>query len=216
MFEVQSTPRALSVLPLEQYRPLGRRFRMSAHSAGPGDPVAIIRATRARDFRIPTNRSRAMLPQLDLVRRFEPPLTLAGVPVLLADPPRRFVRMTAACPSTQVRVQRRIHAHESLFGDHRCIVVAPSSDDGVEALDKHFLRRGSQASHFLMHPTDVSTLAACRGLNMGFKAQRFALSGFARFALTHRVLPNLETEEIKPCGAFNRVERMPDPRCTGL
>ena len=142
MFEVQSTPRALSALPLEQYRPLRRRFRMSAHSACPVDPVAIIRATRARDFRISTNRGRAMFQQLDLVRRFERPLTLAGVPVFLADPPRRFVRMTAACPSTQVRVKRRIHAHESLFGDHRCIVVTPSSNDRVKALDQHFLRRG--------------------------------------------------------------------------
>ena len=124
--------------------------------------------------------------------------------------------MTAACPSTQVRVKRRIHAHESLFGDHRCIVVTPSSNDGVEALDQHFLRRGSQASHFLMHPADVSTLAACRGLHMGLKAQRFALSGCAGFGVTDRVLPNVETEEIKPCGAFNRVERMPDPRFTGL
>ena len=216
MFEVQSTPRALSVLPLEQYRPLGWRFRMSAHSACPVDPVAVIRATRARDFRKPTNWGRAMLQQLDLVRRFERPLTLAGVPVFLADPPRRFVRMTAACPSTQVRVKRRIHTHESLFGDHRCIVVTPSSNDGVEALDKHVLRRASQASHFLMHPADVSTLAICRGLNMGFKAQWFTLSGFAGFGLTDRILPNLETEEIKPGGAFNRVERMPDPRFTRL
>ncbi len=51
---------------------------------------------------------------------------------------------------------------------------------------------------------------------MGLKAQRFALSGFAGFGVTDRVVPNVETEAIKPCGAFNRVERMPEPRLTGL
>ena len=67
-----------------------------------------------------------------------------------------------------------------------------------------------------MHLTDMSTLTGLRGLTVGCKAQRFALSGFTGFGSTYRVLPNMETEEIKPCGAFNRVERMPDPRFAGL
>jgi len=67
-----------------------------------------------------------------------------------------------------------------------------------------------------MHLSDVSPLACVGGPDQGFKAQGFAVSGFAGFGLTHRVLPNLETEEIKPCGAINRVERMPDPRFTRL
>jgi hypothetical protein len=62
----------------------------------------------------------------------------------------------------------------------------------------------------------MPTLSGLRGLDEGGKAQRFASSGFPGFRLTNRVLPNLETEEIKPCGAINRVERMPDPRFTGF
>ena len=112
---------------------------MSAQSACPVDPIAIIRATRARDFRIPTDGCGAMLPQLNAVGRFECPLTLARVPVLLTDPPRRFVRMTALCPSTQVGVECSIHANEGLFGSHRRIIVAPSLDDGIETFDEPFL-----------------------------------------------------------------------------
>lgn len=216
MFEIQSTPRASSVLPFEQDGPLARRFRMSAQSACPVDPIAIIRATPARDFRIPTDCSGAVLSQLHAVGRFECPLTLSGVPVFFTDPPRRFVRMTTMCPSTQVRVECLIHADEGLFRGHRCIVVAPSVDDGIEPFNEDFLRSASQASHFLMHLSDVSLLACFGGPDQGFEAQWFALSGGAGFGLTHRVLPNLETEEIKPCGAIHRVERMPDPRFTGL
>jgi hypothetical protein len=67
-----------------------------------------------------------------------------------------------------------------------------------------------------MHLLDMSTLSCFRGPDQGFKAQGLTLSGFAGFGLTHRVLPNLETEEVEPCGAFNRVERMPDPRFARL
>jgi hypothetical protein len=47
--------------------------------------------------------------------------------------------MTAACPSTQVGVECGIHADEGLFGGPRCIVIAPSLDDGVEAFDERLL-----------------------------------------------------------------------------
>jgi hypothetical protein len=67
-----------------------------------------------------------------------------------------------------------------------------------------------------MHLPDMSTLSCFGGPDQSFKAQGVTLSGFAGFGLTYRVLPDLETEEIEPCGAFNRVERMPDPRFTGL
>jgi hypothetical protein len=67
-----------------------------------------------------------------------------------------------------------------------------------------------------MHLSDMSTLAGLRGLTVGCEAQRFTLSGFTGFGSTYRVLPNMETEEIKPCGAVNRVERMLDPRFAGF
>jgi len=43
-----------------------------------------------------------------------------------------------------------------------------------------------------MHLLDMSTLSCFGGPDQGFKAQRLALSGFAGFGLTHRVLPNLD------------------------
>jgi len=55
----------------------------------------------------------------------------------------------------------------------------------------------------------------CR-LDEGGETQGDALAGFAGFCGAHRVLPDVESKEIEPCGAFNRVERMPDPRFTGL
>jgi hypothetical protein len=42
-----------------------------------------------------------------------------------------------------------------------------------------------------MHLSDMSLLACFGGLDQGFEAQWFALSGCAGFGLTHRVLPNL-------------------------
>jgi hypothetical protein len=62
MFEVQSTPRAAAALPFEHGCPPRRRFRMSSQSARPVDPIAVIRATRARDFRIPTDCCGTLLP----------------------------------------------------------------------------------------------------------------------------------------------------------
>jgi hypothetical protein len=216
LFEVQPTPGAASALPLEQGRPFTRRFRMSTESGCPVDPIPVIRATRARDFRMPTDRRVAMSPQFDPVGRFERPLTFAWVPVLLTDPPRRFVRMTATCPSTQVSIERGIHADEGLFGRHRRIVVAPLPDDGVKTLDEPLLGGRSPLPHFLMHLTEMFMLAGFRGLDEGCEAQRDALAGFTGFCVANRVLPDVESKEIEPCGASNRVERMPDPRFTGL
>ena len=55
----------------------------------------------------------------------------------------------------------------------------------------------------------------CR-LDAGGETQGDALAGFPRFGLGNRVLPDVESQEIEPCDTFNRVERMPDPRFTGL
>src|SRR5438445_4152895 len=73
---------------------------MSPEPSGPVDPIPVIRATRARDFRMPTDRGVAMSPEFDPIGGFERPLTVAWVPVFLTDPPRRFVRMTAIAYST--------------------------------------------------------------------------------------------------------------------
>jgi hypothetical protein len=216
MFAVQSTPCAASALPLEQDGPFARRVRMSAPSARPVDPIAVIRAPCARDLRIPTDRRGAMAFQLHPVRCFACPLPVAWVPVLLADPPRRFVRMTAVCPATQVRVECSIHADEGRFGGHRRIIVAPSPADGMETFNAHRLRGGAESSPFLRHLADMSTLPGCRGPDEGLEAQGHSLPGFPCVGVPHGVLPDLEAEEIAPGGAFNRVERMPDPRFTGL
>ena len=216
MFEVQSTPGAAAALPLEQGRPGTRRFRMSPESGGPVDPIPIIRATRARDFRMPTDRGVAMSPEFDPIGGFERPLTLAWVPVFLTDPPRRFVRMTAMCPSAQVRIEPGIHADEGPFGRHRRIVVAPPPDDGVEAVDEPLLGGRSPVPDFLMHLMEVFMLGGFRRLDARGETQGDALAGFPRFGLANRVLPDVESQEIEPCDAFNRVERMPDPRFTGL
>lgn len=216
MFEVQSTPGAAAALPLEQGRPGTWYFRMSPESGGPVDPIPIIRATRARDFRMPTDRSIAMSPEFDPIGGFERPLTLAWVPVFLTDPPRRFVRMTAMCPVPQVRIEPGIHADEGPFGRYRRIVVAPPPDDGVEAVDEPLLGGCSSVPDFLMHLMEVFMLGGFRRLDAGGETQGDALAGFPRFGLANRVLPDVESQEIEPCDVFNRVERMPDPRFTGL
>lgn len=215
-FEVPSTLGAASALLLEPGRPLPRRFRMSAESGCPVDPIPVLRATRAHDFGIPTDRRVAVSPQFAAGGRFARPLTFAWVPVLLADPPRRFVRMTAPCPATPVGLEHSIPADEGLFGGHRRLVVAPSPDDRVEAVDEPRLRGRSPLPHFRMQLTEMVALSCFRGFAEGGAAQGDALAGFPGFRVAHRVLPDVESEEIEPCGAFTRVERRPDPRFTGF
>lgn len=216
MFEVQSTPGAAAALPLEQGRPGTWYFRMPPESGGPVDPIPIIRATRARDFRMPTDWRIAMAPEFDPIGCFERPLTLAWVPVFFTDPPRRFVRMTAMCPVPQVCIEPGIHADEGPFGRYRRIVVAPPPDDGVKAVDEPLLGGGASVPDFLMHLMEVCMLGGFRRLDAGGETQGDTLAGFPRFGLANRVLPDVESQEIEPCDACNRVERMPDPRFTGL
>ena len=120
------------------------------------------------------------------------------------------------CPSAQVRIEPGIHADEGPFGRHRRIVVAPPPDDRVEALDEPLLGGRSPVPHFLMHLMEMFMLGSFCRLDEGGETQGDALAGFAGFCGTHRVLPDVESKEIEPCGAFNRVERMPDPRFPGL
>ena len=120
------------------------------------------------------------------------------------------------CPAPQVRIEPGIHADEGPFGRHRRIVVAPSPDDGIEAVDEPLLGRRSLMPHFLMHLLEMCMLGRFCWLDAGVETQRDALTGFPGFGLADRVLPDVESQEIEPCGAFNRVERMPDPRFTGL
>ena len=120
------------------------------------------------------------------------------------------------CPSTQVRIEPGIHADEGPFGRYRRIGVAPPPDDGVEALDEPLLGGRSPVPHFLMHLMEMCMLGSFGWLDEGGETQGDALAGFTGFGVTNRVLPDVESKEIKPCGAFNRVERMPNPRFTGL
>ena len=120
------------------------------------------------------------------------------------------------CPLAQVRIEPGIHADEGPFGRHRCIVVAPPPDDRVEALDEPLLGGRSPVPHFLMHLMEVCMLGGFRRLDAGGEPQGDALAGFPRFGLAHRVVPDVASQDIEPCEAFNRVERMPDPRFTGL
>jgi hypothetical protein len=69
---------------------------------------------------------------------------------------------------------------------------------------------------FLMHLMEVCMLGGFRRLDAGGETQGDALAGFPRFGLANRVLPDVESQDIEPCEACNRVERLPDPRCTGL
>ena len=87
LFKVQSTPRAASVLSLEQGRPCARGFRMSAESGRPVEPVTVIRAARARHLRMASDGCCGVSPQGEPFRRFEGPAAFAGVPILLTDPP---------------------------------------------------------------------------------------------------------------------------------
>lgn len=120
------------------------------------------------------------------------------------------------CPSTQVRIEPGIHADEGPFGRYRRIGVAPSPDDGVEALDEPLLGGRSPVPHFLMHLMEMCMLGRFRWLDEGGETQGDALASFTGFGVANRVLPDVESKEVEPCGAFNRVERMPNPRFTGL
>ena len=199
--KVQSTPRAAPLLPLEEGSPPRRDIRMAAQASCPIDPVAVIRATHARDFRIPTNRRVGMTPQPQPVGRFECPLTFPRVPVFFTDPPRRLIRMTATCPAPQVGIKPSIHAGEGPLGRHRRIVDAPALDERIEAFNEHLLGRGAQFPHFLMQLAQMPALPCFGGLDAGFEAQRNPLAGFPGLGLPDRVLPDMESEEVKPCGA---------------
>lgn len=120
------------------------------------------------------------------------------------------------CPVPQVRIEPGIHADEGPFGRYRRIGVAPPPDDGVEAVDEPLLGGCSSVPDFLMHLMEVFMLGGFRRLDAGGETQGDALAGFPRFGLANRVLPDVESQEIEPCDVFNRVERMPDPRFTGL
>jgi len=120
------------------------------------------------------------------------------------------------CPAPQGRIEPGIHADEGPCGRYRRIGVAPPPDDGVEAVDEPLLGGRSLVPDFLMHLMEVFMLGGFRRLDAGGEPQGDALAGFPRFGLAHRVLPEVESQEIEPCDAFNRVERMPDPRFTGL
>jgi len=77
LFEVQSAPGASALLPLEEVRPSLRGFRVSAHSGGPVDPLAVIRAACARDLRVSADGGVGVSPQGFPPVRFEGPMALA-------------------------------------------------------------------------------------------------------------------------------------------
>src|SRR2546430_3740872 len=156
---------------------------MSPEPSGPVDPIPIIRAMHARDFRMPTDRGIAMSPEFDSIGGFERPLTVAWVPVFFTDPPRRFVRMTAMCPAPQVRIEPGIHADEGPFGRYRRIVVAPPPDDGVEAVDEPLLGGRSLGPDFLMHLMEGVMLGRFCWLDAGGETQRDALTRFSGVGL---------------------------------
>jgi hypothetical protein len=67
-----------------------------------------------------------------------------------------------------------------------------------------------------MHLLEMGMLGRFCWLDAGGEPQRDALAGVPGFGLANRVLSDVESQEIEPCGAFNRVERMPDPCFTGF
>ena len=109
------------------------------------------------------------------------------------------------CPSTQVRIEPGIHADEGPLGRYRRIVVAPPPDDGVEAVDEPLLGGGSSVPDFLMHLLEMGMLGRFRWLDAGGETQRDALAGFAGFGLANRVLSDMESQEIEPCGVTVQV-----------
>jgi hypothetical protein len=67
-----------------------------------------------------------------------------------------------------------------------------------------------------MHLLEMGMLGRFCWLDAGGEPQRDALAGVPGFGLAHRVLSDVASQEIEPCGACNRVERMPEPRFPGL
>jgi hypothetical protein len=67
-----------------------------------------------------------------------------------------------------------------------------------------------------MHLMEMFMLGRFRWLVEGGETQGDALASCTGFGVANRVLPDVESKEVEPCGAFNRVERMPNPRFTGL
>jgi len=189
---------------------------MSPVSGGPGDPSPIIRATRARAFRLPTARRIALAPECDPSGGFARPLPLAWVPGLLTDPPRRLVRMTALGPASQVRLAPASQAAEGPVGRSRRIGVAPPPDDGVEAGAEPLWGGGSSVPDCLLHLMEVWMLGGFRRLEAGGEPQGDALAGLPRFGLAKRVVPDVASQAIAPGAACHRVERRPAPRLTGL
>ena len=151
MFKVQSTPEAASLLALKQRRPFARDVRMSAESGCPVDPITIIRAACARHLGMASDRRVRVSTQANPLRRFEGPTAFAWVPVFLTDPPRGFVGMTAARPSSQLGKEYRIHPREGGFSHHSGIIVTPALDDGIEAANEDLLGSRSESPHFMPH-----------------------------------------------------------------
>src|SRR5438874_7909202 len=123
---------------------------MSPEPSGPGDPSSVIRATRARDCRLPTERGITLSPEFEPLGGCACPLAVAWVPVLLTDPPRRCARMTALCPAPQVRREPGIPADAGPLGRSRRLGVAPPPDAGVAAVDASLVGGRAPVPHFLM------------------------------------------------------------------
>mgnify|MGYP001606141845 CR=1 FL=1 len=77
LFEVQCAPEASALLPLEEVRPSLGGFRVFAHSGGPVDPIAVLRAACAPNLGMPADGGVGVSPQ------GFPPVGFAG-PVALA------------------------------------------------------------------------------------------------------------------------------------
>src|SRR5215831_3740733 len=130
------------------------------------------------------------------------------MPVLLGNPPPSLMGMTEARPASQPQIQEVIQAVETGSADHGAIVLAPADDHRVELSNQMGLR----GRLILTDDRAEVRIVPLARVPTGFDEGLEALFGIVA---THRVLPDLEAQELKPALALLWREGRDNPGLRG-
>lgn len=120
--------------------------------------------------------------------------------------------MPAVAPVSQLLIQHMVAVSIGFLADRCPIVVAPTTNDGVQDGDQALLRRPFIMPHDFPQTLGMELHFLGARFDEGLETKRTPLAVGSRVVFPYRELPNREPQEIKPCFALHGFQGVTDAR----
>ena len=211
--EEQAAGWALPLLCLQESSDSRRDFRMASQAHTPIHPVPVLRAARALDLHMPSNRRPIVRVQAERAVGWleDPAFPFIHSPVFARRPALFLVRMPVDCPGAEHRIEHVVDLREDARTGYMRVVLRPPDDQRVQTLDQRTLFRMTMAVDYLVEVVNMSLDSCFAGGDTRLEALQAASAILTCVRFPRRILPEVKPQEVEAGSPFGNRQGMGDP-----